>query len=131
MSTKPGVTNRPLASISSLPVPATVPTTAILPSFNATSASRVPEPVPSATVPPRTTTSNSAIYHSRVGGSVTPPRGHATPVAHSSPIHKGREASPPMINVLIKCKVRGDTMADTGTAYETKPSTYIAALTEV
>src|SRR5882757_8971939 len=61
MSTKPGVTSRPLASISSAPAPATLPTAAILPSFTATSASRIPVPVPSATVPPRTTRSNAAI----------------------------------------------------------------------
>ena len=59
MSTKPGVTSRPLASISSAPLPDTLPTAAILPSFTATSASRSAAPVPSATVPPRTTRSNS------------------------------------------------------------------------
>src|SRR5262245_51462001 len=59
MSTKPGVTSRPLASISSAAPPDTLPTVAILPSFTAMSASRRVAPVPSASVPPRTTRSKS------------------------------------------------------------------------
>src|SRR3981081_561122 len=59
MSTKPGVTRKPLASISSAPLPDILPTVVILPSFTATSASCRAAPVPSARVPPRTTRSNS------------------------------------------------------------------------
>src|ERR1700679_14010 len=57
MSTNPGVTDRPRASISSAPEPVTVPTAAILPSLTATSASNGVPPLPSMTVPPRMTTS--------------------------------------------------------------------------
>src|SRR5882672_4687145 len=59
MSTKPGVTSRPLASISSAALPDTLPMAAILPSFTAMSASCSAAPVPSARVPPRTTRSKS------------------------------------------------------------------------
>src|ERR1044072_1112715 len=59
MSTKPGVTRRPLASISSVALPETLPTAAILPSFTAMSAWWRAAPVPSATGPPRTIRSKS------------------------------------------------------------------------
>src|SRR5690349_18300946 len=58
MSTKPGVTSKPLPSISSGALPMTFPMAVILPSFTAISASCKGAPVPSATVPPRTTRSN-------------------------------------------------------------------------
>src|SRR5262245_16326073 len=58
MSTKPGVTSSPLASISSPALPDSFPTATIRPSFTATSASRKAAPVPSATLPPRTVRSN-------------------------------------------------------------------------
>jgi len=57
MSTKPGVTILPRASISSAPEPLMAPTAAIRPSFTATSASRPGAPEPSITVPPRITRS--------------------------------------------------------------------------
>jgi hypothetical protein len=59
MSTKPGVTIWPLASISSRPEPAIFPTSAMRPSRTATSASRGAEPVPSITDPLRTTRSKA------------------------------------------------------------------------
>src|SRR5439155_21723294 len=58
MSTKPGVTSAPSASISCRPLPATRPTAVIIPSVMATSAVRASTPVPSTTVPPRMTRSS-------------------------------------------------------------------------
>src|SRR6185312_651807 len=59
MSTKPGVTSLPFASISSAPLPATSPTAAMRLPVIPTSASTGARPVPSMTVPPRMTRSNS------------------------------------------------------------------------
>src|SRR5579859_3737625 len=61
MSTNPGVTSNPRASISSTPLPDTSPIPTTTPSRTATSACTGAEPDPSCTVPPRTTRSNSAI----------------------------------------------------------------------
>src|SRR5579884_3720795 len=66
MSTNPGVTRHPSASISREPVPSTrpfpaVPTATTTPSLTATSAVRAGAPVPSTPFPPRTTRSYSAI----------------------------------------------------------------------
>src|SRR3954453_10042510 len=57
MSTKPGVTIRPVASISSCPEPVTDPPSAIRSPSTATSATNGSPPEPSTTVPPRTTRS--------------------------------------------------------------------------
>ena len=57
MSTKPGVTDRPSASISSAPLPVTAPTASILPSLIATSPMKGVPPLPSMIVPPRITMS--------------------------------------------------------------------------
>src|SRR5438270_9642998 len=57
MSTKPGVTSAPSASISSRPRPSTRPTSVMMPSVIPTSAVRADAPVPSTTVPPRITRS--------------------------------------------------------------------------
>src|SRR6476469_6659962 len=57
MSTNPGVTSAPAASISRRPVPSTAPTSAITPSLMATSAVRDARPVPSTSAPPRITSS--------------------------------------------------------------------------
>src|SRR5688572_1128688 len=59
MSTKPGVTSRPSASMTRVASPVTGPTTTMTPSFTATSAVRAGAPVPSMTVPLRTIRSNS------------------------------------------------------------------------
>src|SRR5262245_5395436 len=61
MSTKPGVTIRPRASISSAPRADTRPTLAIVPPRIATSASNDAPPLPSNTVPLRMTRSKSDI----------------------------------------------------------------------
>src|SRR3954454_1021546 len=53
MSTKPGVTSRPVASIVRSASPVTTPTSVIVPPSIATSAVRAGVPVPSTTVPPR------------------------------------------------------------------------------
>ena len=55
MSTKPGVTSRPSASIVRAAVASTLPTSVMTPSSIATSAVRAGAPVPSTTVPPRMT----------------------------------------------------------------------------
>src|SRR4051812_38229680 len=55
MSTKPGVTTSPRASISSWPRCATSPTSAMTPSRIATSATKGAPPVPSTSVPLRMT----------------------------------------------------------------------------
>ena len=60
MSTKPGVTSLPLASISSAPLLAILPMAAMRLPLMPTSASTGARPVPSTTVPPRMTRSNSA-----------------------------------------------------------------------
>src|ERR1700681_267352 len=67
MSTKPGVTSRPRASISSPPAPETVPIAAIRPPAIATAAPNGVPPVPSATVPPRITRSYRASIGLRFG----------------------------------------------------------------
>jgi len=56
MSTKPGVTSRPSASIVRAVESSTRPTSVITPLLIATSAVRAGAPVPSTTVPPRMTT---------------------------------------------------------------------------
>src|SRR3954471_23487806 len=61
MSTNPGVTSRPSASISRAPRPSTRPTSVTTPAATATSAVRAGSPVPSTTVPPRITSSCSAM----------------------------------------------------------------------
>src|SRR5580704_17761493 len=61
MSTKPGVTKAPPASISRRPLPSTEPTSAIRPSLMATSAVRTGPSLPSTTVPPRITRSNDMV----------------------------------------------------------------------
>ena len=53
MSTKPGVTSLPVASMVSRASPAAVPTLLMRPSSMATSARRAGAPVPSITLPPR------------------------------------------------------------------------------
>src|SRR6476646_7967428 len=57
MSTKPGVTSMPSASISRRPRVSTRPSSTIRPPSTATSAVRAGAPVPSTTVPPRITSS--------------------------------------------------------------------------
>src|SRR3954447_3418124 len=57
MSTNPGVTSAPSASIVSRASPVTCPTSVITPSVMATSAVRAGAPLPSTTVPPLTTRS--------------------------------------------------------------------------
>src|SRR5580704_1170901 len=59
MSTKPGVTDSPSPSSSSLPRPDTLPTAAMVPSFTATSPTNGAPPLPSMIVPPLITMSNS------------------------------------------------------------------------
>src|SRR3954454_16038389 len=61
MSTKPGATTAPSASISRAPRPPTRPTSVIRPPVIAMSAVRRGPPVPSTTVPPRITTSCSGM----------------------------------------------------------------------
>src|SRR5512134_2706176 len=61
MSTQPGATILPVASISSLPGPTSAPTLLISPPSIATSAVRRAVPVPSTTVPPRMTRSCIAV----------------------------------------------------------------------
>ena len=61
-STKPGVTTRPSASMTSAPVVSRLgPTAVITPSAMATSAERPGAPVPSTTVPPRTTSGRELV----------------------------------------------------------------------
>jgi hypothetical protein len=55
MSTKPGVTSLPVASITSVAVPSHAPTSTMRSPTMATSARRPGAPVPSITVPPRIT----------------------------------------------------------------------------
>src|SRR5882724_11808807 len=62
MSTKPGVTRRPAASISSRPRPRPRPTSAMRPSWTATSPSNASRPVPSTTLPLRMTRSNMGSF---------------------------------------------------------------------
>src|SRR3954451_12367717 len=57
MSTKPGVTSAPSASMVRRAAPSTAPTSVTRPSVIATSAVRAGAPVPSTTVPPRITRS--------------------------------------------------------------------------
>src|SRR5436305_15288238 len=64
MSTKPGATSLPLASISSLPFAETLPTSVMQPPEIATSASNNSPPLPSAMVPPRITRSGVEVMAS-------------------------------------------------------------------
>src|SRR6056297_3077286 len=66
MSTMPGITSAPSASISRSALPSTVPTSAMTPPRTATSAVRTSEPVPSMTEPLRMIRSKSAMRQSRV-----------------------------------------------------------------
>src|SRR5690349_24909696 len=66
MSTNPGVTRRPSASISRSAEPSTRPTSVTMPSSIATSAVRAGAPVPSTTVPPRMITSCSLMFSAPV-----------------------------------------------------------------
>src|SRR3954452_11009037 len=61
MSTNPGVTSRPSASIVRLAVPSTRPSSVTTPPLTATSAVLAGAPVPSTTVPPRITRSCSGM----------------------------------------------------------------------
>src|SRR6516162_505585 len=69
MSTKPGVTSLPLASISSAPAPATLPTSTILPPATAMSASKPGAPVPSITTLLRITRSKAVVMAALPGKS--------------------------------------------------------------
>src|ERR1051325_7965730 len=67
MSTNPGVTSSPSASISSRPAAGTDPPSLITPPTTATSARNGSPPLPSTTVPLRRTRSGFAMWYSRLG----------------------------------------------------------------
>src|SRR3954464_4667894 len=71
MSTKPGVTRAPSASISRLARPSTVPTSVTTPSLIATSAVRPGDPLPSPTVPALITRSCIRIRYAIVAETIT------------------------------------------------------------